>query len=1284
MPKKKSKKEKKKARGLVKQLSRPFSPSRRKSKSEEKDDLPFVENAASVNSTDENLYKICYLSSEDWDNNDSDIPSPLICKSPVLSSSSSPISPLSNEDADSGCPSSPTPTSDRCLSPTRKGILKNGSLSNGKLEDSDIDLVFSSLDDVIDNHTDDTKVWFPRISKIKSFRSRFRSQASKGRKIQRSHSCSDLLLRTTCHCSPCEWEVEVKLVEIKENNSMPGESCCEEIKTFKAKVCHHPGCTENNKNRPLLLCKECDKCIHSDPEFTGHLVLDAPKKRTAHPMLARGTSSPNIFPHSDTELNNQDGEDREDQDLDDVDGIFTKKAKKTDEGFQTGFRIPNHQESKLKRKKVIKSKRRHTDSAINNDEYFTVKFTDIDEEDIVIVAAAKGVCLQAVLQPILERKKVDIERVNIFVEASKTPLPLTCEAFLLGGNTLNIKKKESDGKPPIASRPAKSMYAAKTPKPAGGSLRGRRSINLSVDDGSNLMPSISPQGTLTLSEGKRIKNSNNLLTTLFSPLVRDREKQEQLSELLNTYSANGIPPMPKLLTLGRPEFDNSLFELEPHWSSIVDNASSLTKRQHDQQEAIWELLSTEVGYIKSLKVVTDMFMCCILNLQEESLLLEIEIESLFSNLSELLIVNSNFWQDHLSTVLKEARETRKPLCPSFLKEGFKKFHDTFLPYTKYCLEQKACADYMKSKYSESELFKTFVVWAESQKQFNRLGLQEFVAKPWKRLTIYSLLLQAILRKTDDERQRKDLLEMIGSVDRFVSYVNATLRQKHEQERLAVILRKIESYDAVESPNDECARFLHEYNNNFDLTTPMPGCNNHQSRVLIMQSPLRLKDAQSRMDVECLLFTDLLLVCKSSRRMDKYKIVKPPMRVDMIIVKELRDKGSFLVIHLNEYHVPVSAFTFHGDASSVRVWTEHIRKAQEQYNEAKREASRTSNHVDIEVVDEHIIEYPAVKKEIIQPMEISVNGSPESPDQFLPTLTPGQSMSEQASPTINNRSYSFSEYQKQDRTPSLSGAEATPTLTSPVSEHEHKTVHSSLSVPILQMLPQQEFPIDGETSPMDSLNFSASDIELSDENLKVKLKERRTSRSEKRYHTADYIQDLTKQENKDKNIYKRLSWNFGTSDLSIEKNNSLKGRVTSSESFRSIYSSSGVSSNGSLHQNPDPEISIMIEESDTPNDIDEVINEEMKKDISEMNVTLPEDLLNAERDLLSDQKHSSKSKSVNDIEELLKELSTSELEDGISSVALPKTDSSRKKLTHAQIMKMKKHLLLSANIEASEV
>jgi len=49
-----------------------------------------------------------------------------------------------------------------------------------------------------------------------------------------------------------------------------------------------------------------------------------------------------------------------------------------------------------------------------------------------------------------------------------------------------------------------------------------------------------------------------------------------------------------------------------------------------------------------------------------------------------------------------------------------------------------------------------------------------------------------------------------------------------------------------------------------------------------------------MDVTCMLFTDLLLVTKSATKRgggDKLKIIKPPMRLDKIIVYGLRDAGT---------------------------------------------------------------------------------------------------------------------------------------------------------------------------------------------------------------------------------------------------------------------------------------------------------------------------------------------------------------------------------------------------------
>ena len=88
-------------------------------------------------------------------------------------------------------------------------------------------------------------------------------------------------------------------------------------------------------------------------------------------------------------------------------------------------------------------------------------------------------------------------------------------------------------------------------------------------------------------------------------MMQAQDKHEQLSELLTSYSLHGLPKMPDSLTRGRPHYDQSAFTLERHWTDIVANHDRLNKRQRDQQEAVWELLSTEVEYLRKLRVIID-------------------------------------------------------------------------------------------------------------------------------------------------------------------------------------------------------------------------------------------------------------------------------------------------------------------------------------------------------------------------------------------------------------------------------------------------------------------------------------------------------------------------------------------------------------------------------------------------------------------------------------------------------------------------------------------------------
>ncbi len=135
-------------------------------------------------------------------------------------------------------------------------------------------------------------------------------------------------------------------------------------------------------------------------------------------------------------------------------------------------------------------------------------------------------------------------------------------------------------------------------------------------------------GSLKGFKGRQIGNRKS--GGIFSnPFKSDREKMDQLSDLLNLYGQNGIPEQSGILTF-RTSFEElnanrseDIYYLEDHWKSIVTNAEELPKKVQNQNDAIWELLQTEVFYLRRLKVITDLFLSCLCNLQSECLLNEV-------------------------------------------------------------------------------------------------------------------------------------------------------------------------------------------------------------------------------------------------------------------------------------------------------------------------------------------------------------------------------------------------------------------------------------------------------------------------------------------------------------------------------------------------------------------------------------------------------------------------------------------------------------------------------------
>ena len=90
-------------------------------------------------------------------------------------------------------------------------------------------------------------------------------------------------------------------------------------------------------------------------------------------------------------------------------------------------------------------RRRKLSSAgkVSGTEFFTAVFDVGGDEWEDLVPAVRGTCLREAISTVCERRGVDVESINVFLDNNKTPLPLlTSETSWLGGRTLKIRGED--------------------------------------------------------------------------------------------------------------------------------------------------------------------------------------------------------------------------------------------------------------------------------------------------------------------------------------------------------------------------------------------------------------------------------------------------------------------------------------------------------------------------------------------------------------------------------------------------------------------------------------------------------------------------------------------------------------------------------------------------------------------------------------------------------------------------------------------------------------------------
>uniref|UniRef100_A0A8R1DWD0 DH domain-containing protein n=2 Tax=Caenorhabditis japonica TaxID=281687 RepID=A0A8R1DWD0_CAEJA len=380
------------------------------------------------------------------------------------------------------------------------------------------------------------------------------------------------------------------------------------------------------------------------------------------------------------------------------------------------------------------------------------------------------------------------------------------------------------------------------------------------------------------------------------------------------------------------------YKLEKDWREIVKDWQSLSDKSVKQQEAIWEIVTTEHRYIKLLRYLSDL--CFYLtSLQNSGFLKDVENRFVFSNFVQLCNVNYEYlWLPSIEPMLNHSRNSGDLLDLNFLVSGFQGIENWSRCYTIFHLAHSESLKHIQKRLKDNEQFRDFVTWAESQENLDRQKLIDTLSQPMQRLTRYNLLLKALLKVTADENEREMLRNLVENSEKATMQLNWEMNNNDLRARLGDIMRTIEGPDFVD---------LDELDKLFGLKLPLnlgdfmpllhPRTPTH--RTIFHKGDLRMQEGKkgSKIDVHCMIFTDMFLICRKIQgKKDRLKIVRPPIHLGKLIFHYFADQCGFYLLTLTDFHTAASLYSMHTSCPEETLrWTDMLKMALDEFKKIHR-------------------------------------------------------------------------------------------------------------------------------------------------------------------------------------------------------------------------------------------------------------------------------------------------------------------------------------------------------------
>ncbi|XP_029373787.1 ephexin-1 [Echeneis naucrates] len=297
--------------------------------------------------------------------------------------------------------------------------------------------------------------------------------------------------------------------------------------------------------------------------------------------------------------------------------------------------------------------------------------------------------------------------------------------------------------------------------------------------------------------------------------------------------------------------------------------TQLSPKEIIMQEAMFELVTSEASYYKSLEILETHFLRnpLLFNTLSQS-----DMHFLFSNIEEVMKASERFLMD-LEHRIEESIQI-SDVCDIVHHHAV----EHFSVFIKYVINQVYQEKNYRRILEGNQAFREAMAALEKSPRVRGLSFTSFLILPFQRITRLKLLVQNILKKAEERSPREaNAIKAHQQLEQIVKECNEGVRKMSRTEELISIEKTLE-FKSKSVPIISHSRWLLK-----------------KGEVQLMSGPKTTRTMKSRklcQPVYLLLFNNLLLVTKRSSSGDKFQVLDSCTRA-MLRTEDNEDQGQLL-------------------------------------------------------------------------------------------------------------------------------------------------------------------------------------------------------------------------------------------------------------------------------------------------------------------------------------------------------------------------------------------------------